>query len=175
LLPHARWVIPDDGSLIALRDPAVEVNEMPKKVYYRATGLATFDWVDSPEKATQTDKESAEVTQKQLKDTELAEIPSKRQNFPSSWVISREIISVEEKMAAVRKVEAELRGKALEAGLPEPFISWVTDANDGVLMLDAPPVSDTSGLKRISWDSNRFHVTVFCQSRRIPLSASIDF
>jgi hypothetical protein len=146
---------------------------MPKKVYYRATGPTTFEWVDNPDEATKTDKESAEVTQRQFQDTNLVEIP--RQQFPSTWVLTRDVKSTEEKMEMIRKVEAGLRQKATEVGLAGPFISWVTDTTGVPLILDAPPVSDTSALPPISWDSNRFLVTVFCQTRRIPVSAYIDF
>jgi hypothetical protein len=65
-----------------------EIN-MPKRVYYHATGPKSFEWVDSPEKATQEDKQAAEVTQRQLKDTELVEVPPKRQHQHSKWVICR--------------------------------------------------------------------------------------
>lgn len=70
---------------------------MPQKVYYHATSVTTFEWVDSPDKASQVDKQSAEGTQKQLKDTEhmdteLREIPAKAHHLPSMWVISRDEI-----------------------------------------------------------------------------------
>jgi hypothetical protein len=61
------------------------------KVYYHATGPKTFEWVDSPEKATQESyKEVAEVTQKQFKGAELVEIPAKTQQQQPKWVISTE-------------------------------------------------------------------------------------
>jgi hypothetical protein len=71
-------------------------NNMPKKVYYRATGVMTLEWVDSPDEATQDTKEAAEATQKHLKDTqhidaELEEIPPKGHHLPSTWVVCRDI------------------------------------------------------------------------------------
>ncbi len=81
--------------------------------------------------------------------------------------------SIEEKIETVRKVAAGLRKKALEAGLAEPFISWVMDSNGGTLMLDAPAVSDTSALPPISWDSGPFLVTVFSTTSRCPLGVRL--
>jgi hypothetical protein len=149
----------------------VEENKMPKKVYYRATGLTTFDWVDSPEAATQDSKEVASVTQKQFKGTELIEIPPKHEHLTSTRVISRDAKSVKEKMETVSKVAADLREKARGAGLPEPFVSCVLDLNGGALMLDAPPVSDTLTFTQrpISWDSNLVLVVVFSTTRFFPL------
>ncbi len=70
---------------------------MPK-VYYHATGPKTFEWVDSPEKATQEPyKEAAEVTQRQFKNAELVEIPAGTRQQPSKWVISTEADGAPEK------------------------------------------------------------------------------
>jgi hypothetical protein len=146
---------------------------MPKKLYYRATGLKTFDWVDSPNEATQAQIEAAEVTQKHFSGTELIEI--RRDSLPSVWILAKNAWSAEEKMERFRKVAAGLREKATGVGLTGPFISWVTDPQAGTLMLEAPAVSDTSGLRPIAWDSNRFVVTLFDEARKYPVSSVIDF
>jgi len=59
------------------------------KVYLKATGINKFEWVDKPEQATaDTNKESMEVTLKQLQDAELVKAPQKSQQFEPGWIIS---------------------------------------------------------------------------------------
>lgn len=60
---------------------------MPK-VYLRATGPSSFEWVRSLKKATADYRRAAMVTLKQLKSARLTEIPDRRL-MKSKWVISR--------------------------------------------------------------------------------------
>lgn len=61
---------------------------MPK-IYLLATGPNSFEWVDSPDKATKDYRPAAEATQRKLSEkTTLVEMPDQRQE--SKWVICKE-------------------------------------------------------------------------------------
>ena len=83
--------------------------------------------------------------------------------------------STQEKIEIVRNVAADLRTKAMKAGFPEPFVSWVVDANGGSLILDAPAVSDTLACPPISWESKPILVIVFSTVRFNPLVVPVNF
>jgi hypothetical protein len=150
---------------------------MAKKLYYRATGTTAFKWVDSMDEATaDPTKESAEATMKRFSGAELVEKPSDSQHPSPFWVVSRDFLS-EDKLKTAHEAAEHIRQKFAAARIPEPFISWVTDDKGGVLILDGPALSDTSGLwiRPFSWDSNHFNVTVFSIERKFPITAVIDF
>ena len=60
------------------------------KVYLRAVGVRTFEWVDKVEDATEESKESTDVTLKQLKAAKLERAPKKTPVQDPGWVISSE-------------------------------------------------------------------------------------
>ena len=62
---------------------------MPK-VYFRATGTNTFEWVDKPEDATSDAKEAAEVTLAKFKRATLERAPKKHPQHEPDWIISKE-------------------------------------------------------------------------------------
>lgn len=62
---------------------------MPK-VYLRATGPKTSEWVDKPEDATADAKESTEVTLNQFKGAQLERAPKKTPQHEPGWIISKE-------------------------------------------------------------------------------------
>jgi len=82
----------------------------------------------------------------------------------------------EEKQKEVRKAALDLKAKAIDLGISGPFVSWVWDAErDGILVLDAPGPVDSSSIPTLSWDSNKFFVVVFSQSRNLPVHTFINF
>lgn len=60
---------------------------MPK-VYLRANGTKSFEWVDDPEQATADEVESLKVNLKQFQSAKLEQLPAKTQHLPLRWVIS---------------------------------------------------------------------------------------
>ena len=82
--------------------------------------------------------------------------------------------SKEEKIKKIREAAADLKTKAAQAGHDEPFVSWVMDPNGGLLVLDAPGPVDSSSSASLSWESNRFLIFAFCETRRSFFQTTIN-
>ena len=81
----------------------------------------------------------------------------------------------EQKAEEVRQTAADLKDRALRLGMAEPFVSWVLDADGGLLILDVDGPVDTSQVRKLSWDSDKFTVQVFSIPRRFPISCEVHF
>lgn len=58
------------------------------KVYLRATGINTFEWVEKPEDATSDAKEAVESTLSRLNGAIIEPAPKKTLDHEPGWIIS---------------------------------------------------------------------------------------
>jgi hypothetical protein len=82
-------------------------------------------------------------------------------------------MSREELIKEFHQMAANLKEQAVRSGIAGPFASWVYDVNGGLLLLDVTGPADRSSAPEISWSSDRYFVTVFSETRRLPMQAEV--
>lgn len=90
-----------------------------------------------------------------------------------NWEKESMVKGTQEKIETVQKAAADLRKKALDAGLAEPFVCFVLDTDGGIFLLDAPPLADTSSCPVLSWHSNLFFVFICSQPSSVFMQATV--